>query len=134
MQVTPASSTLLYLRSKSQLELGLCGGGDDGDGKGDGGGEGDDDDDGKGDGNGEGDDGDGAPPTRPLFLSLLSRSQLELNLYVWRENKPLTQPAASSAQLPNLPKKIGSTLNMNHIFLHYATKLVPYILTNNIGV
>ena len=90
-------------------------------------------DDGDDDG-GEGDDGDGAPPTRPLFLSLLSRSQLELNLYVWRENKPLTQPAARSAQLPNLPKKIGSTLSMNHIFLPYATKLVPYISTNNLGV
>ena len=82
-----ASSTLLSLRSKSQFELGLCEVVDDGGGK--------------------GDDGDGAPPTRPLFLSLLSRSQLELNLYVWRENKPLTQPAASSAQLPNLPKKLG---------------------------
>ena len=65
------------------------------------------DGDGDGDGGGDGDDGDGAPPTRPLFLSLLSRSQLELNLYVWRENKPLTQPAARSAQLPNLPKKLG---------------------------
>ena len=94
----------MSLRSKSQLELGLCEGGDDGNGKGDDGGEGDDGD-GKGDGDDKGDDGDGAPPTRPLFLSLLSRSQLELNLYVWRENKPLTQPAASSAQLPNLPKK-----------------------------
>ena len=85
--------SILFLCSKSQFELGLCEGGDDGDGKGDGGGEGDDD--------------DGAPPTRPLFLSLLSRSQLELNLYVWRENKPLTQPAARSTQLPNLPKKLG---------------------------
>ena len=84
-----ASTSLLSLCSKSQFELGLCEGGDDG-GEGDGDGEGDD----EGDGGGEGDDGDSAPPTGPLFLSLLSRSQLELNLYVWRENKPLTQPAA----------------------------------------